>query len=146
MRLSRDDLLNAKDNLPEEVDLSDIPGYHGSVLVRGMTGKERDAYEVSMLTQGRAGRREMNPVNARAKLAARCVVDEDGNRLLTDADAAALGDKSAAVVIRIANVAARLSGMGEGEQEELTRDFGQAGGEDSSSSSPAASARRRQSS
>ena len=140
MRRSKDDLLKAK-TVPEEVDLSDIPGYHGSVLVRGMTGKERDAFEVSLMTPGRGGRREVNTVNVRAKLVVRCVVDEDGNRVLTDADAADLGETPAAAINRLYEVAARLSGMGDQEQEELTRDFGLAGGGGSSSSSPRASAR-----
>jgi hypothetical protein len=142
VRLSKDDLLKADDNAPEEVDLSDLPGYHGSVLIRGMTGRERDAFEVSLMQPGRGGRREVNTVNVRAKLVARCAVDEDGNRLLTDADAAALGDKSAAAIDRMYAVASRLSGMAEGAQEEMTRDFALADGDGSPTSSPPGSARQ----
>jgi hypothetical protein len=139
LRLSKDDILKAADNAPEEVE---CPEWGGSVLVRGMTGRERDAFEVSMMTSGRGGRREVNPVNVRAKLVARCVVDDDGNRLFTDADANELGAKSAAAVDRVYAVAARLSGMGDDDQEDMTRDFALADGEGSSSSSPPASARR----
>jgi hypothetical protein len=142
MRLSKDDLLKADDNTPEEVDLSDLPGYHGSVLVRGMTGKERDAFEVSLMQPARGGRREVNTANVRAKLVSRCVVDDEGNRLLTDADAAALGDKSAAAIDRMYAVAARLSGMTDEDQEELARDFALVDGDGSSSTSPAVSTRR----
>ena len=42
MRLSRDDILKAADNEPEEVD---VPEWGGSVLVRGMTGLDRAAAE-----------------------------------------------------------------------------------------------------
>lgn len=139
MRLSKDDILKSQDNAPEEVD---VPEWGGSVLVRGMTGKERDAFELSLMTSGRGGRREVNPVNVRAKLVARCVVDDDGNRLFTDADAAELGDKSAAAVDRVYAAAARLSGMTDGEEEELVRDFALADGAGSSSSSPRGSGRR----
>jgi hypothetical protein len=139
MRLSKDDILKAADNAPEEVE---VPEWGGTVLVRGMTGRERDAFEVSMMTSGRGGRREVNPVNVRAKLVARCVVDDDGNRLFDDADATELGAKSAAAVDRVYAVAARLSGMGDGDQEEMTRDFALADGEGSSSTSPSGSARR----
>ena len=52
MRLSRDDILKAADNEPEEVD---VPEWGGSVLVRGMTGRERDAFEVSLMQPGRRG-------------------------------------------------------------------------------------------
>src|SRR5215472_5794653 len=143
MRLSRDDILKAADNDPEEVD---VPEWGGTVLVRGMTGRERDAFEVSMLTPGRGGRRTVDPANVRAKLVARCVVDDDGNRLFTDADVAELGGKSAAAVDRVYSVAARLSGMAGGDQEDLARDFGLADGGGSSSTSPAASTRRSKSS
>jgi len=139
MRLSRDDILKAADNEPEEVD---VPEWGGSVLVRGMTGRERDAFEVSMLTPGRGGRRQLDPANVRAKLVARCVVDDDGNRLFTDADVAELGGKSAAAVDRVYAVAARLSGMGSDDQEDMVRDFALADGAGSSSTSPPASARR----
>src|SRR6516162_3192004 len=120
MRLSRDDILKAADNEPEEVD---VPEWGGSVLVRG-------------------GRRVVDPANVRAKLVARCVVDDDGNRLFTDADVAELGGKSAAAMDRVYAVAARLSGMGADDQEELTRDFALADGAGSSLTSPAASPRR----
>jgi len=140
LRLSRDDILKATDNEPEEVD---VPEWGGSVLVRGMTGRERDAFEVSLLAPGRGGRRQVDPANVRAKLVARCCVDDDGNRLFTDADVAELGGKSAAAVDRVYAVAARLSGMGTDEQEELTRDFALADGNGSSSTSPPASARPR---
>jgi hypothetical protein len=139
MRLSRDDILKAADNEPEEVD---VPEWGGSVLVRGMTGRERDAFEVSLMQPGRGGRKVMDPANVRAKLVARCVVDDDGGRLFTDADVAELGGKSAAAVDRVYAVAARLSGMGGDDQEELTRDFALADGGGSSSTSPPGSPRR----
>jgi hypothetical protein len=139
MRLSKDDILKSNDNAPEEVD---VPEWGGTVLVRGMTGRERDAFEVSLLQPGRGGRRAVDPVNLRAKLIARCVVDDDGNRLFTDADAVELGAKSAAAVDRVYAVAAKLSGMSEGDQEEMTRDFALVDGGGSSSTSPPSSARR----
>jgi hypothetical protein len=146
MRLSRDDFLKAEDNVAEEVDLSDIPGYHGSVLVRGMTGRERDDFELSFQQRGRRG--EFMPVgitnlaNITARLVSRCVVDDDGNRLFTDADVTALGNKSSAALERLNAVASRLSGIGPKEMQELAEDFGNADGGDSSSTSPSASARR----
>src|SRR5215469_7289904 len=123
LHLSRDDILKAEDAAIEEVDLSGLPGYSGSVLVRGMTGRERDAFETSMLERGHGGRMVPNTANTRAKLAVRCVVDEDGNRLFTDADATALGEKNGAAIDRIFAVAARLSGMGDDQRDEVARDF-----------------------
>ena len=63
------------------------------------------------------------------------------NRLFADGAASELGDLPAAGLERVYAVAARLSGMGEGDAEELTRDFGLAGGDGSSSSSPPVSAK-----
>ena len=139
MRLSKDDILKAADASPEEVS---VPEWGGTVLVRGMTGKERDAFEVSLLQPGRGGRREVSAVNVRAKVVARCVVDDDGNRMFTDGEASDLGDLPAAGLDRVYAVAARLSGMSDDAQEEAVRDFGPADGGGSSSTSPAASARR----
>src|SRR5258708_4068624 len=118
MRLSRDDILKAEDTTPEEVP---VPEWGGTVLVRGMTGKERDQFEVSLaeesagavqVQRGRAGGRPpgRNLVNMRAKIVARCVVDDDGNRLFSDPDITALGEKSVAPIDRTFTVAAPLSG------------------------------------
>lgn len=150
MRLSRDDILKAEDSAPVEVD---CPEWGGSVLVRGMTGKERDAWEVSLSDEAsrtmsvqRGGRSRVQPavnlVNVRAKLVARCCVDDEGERLFTDADVAALGEKSAAPIDRIFLVAARLCGIGDEDMEVAAVNFGATGpGGGSSSPSPATSGR-----
>ncbi len=137
MRLSKEDILKAADRGTEEVE---VPEWGGSVLVQGMTGRERDAYEVSLRDQRTGQRRPGALDNVRAKIIARCVVDDDGKRLFTDADIAALGEKSGAAIDRVFDVAARLSGMSDEDQEKMTRDFGPADGSDSSSSSPPGSA------
>ena len=136
MRLSRDDILKAEDLITEEVDLSDLPGYNGSVLVRGMTGRERDEFESSMMER-RGGRLVQNTANVRAKIATRCIVDDDGNRVFADTDVAALGEKSAAALARVFDVASRLSKLSEEDVEELTENFGGTSGGGSSSPSPA---------
>jgi hypothetical protein len=133
MRLSRDDILKAEDNAPEELE---IPEWGGSVLVRGMSGRERDAFEVSMRDQ-RSGQQIPGAMNnIRAKLVARCIVDDDGDRVFTDSDIAALGEKSGAAIDRIFDVASRLSGMSEYDEKEMAANFGQGSGGGSSSPSP----------
>src|SRR5258707_12410494 len=134
MRLSRDDILKAEDTAPEEVP---VPEWGGTVLVRGMTGKERDQFEVSLpqeaagsvqVQRGRAGGRPpgRNLVNMRAKIVARCVVTDDGGRTVSHADVAALWEKSGAPIDWIFTVAARLSGMGEEDAEKMAAKFGEA--------------------
>lgn len=139
MRLSRDDILKAE-NPVEEVDLSGLPGLSGSVLVRGMTGRERDAFEISMRNERTGQRIPGSMLNIRAKIVARCVVNDDGERLFTDADIAALGEKSGAVIDRLFDVATRLSGMSEGDAREMAENFGQENGGGSSSTLPSGSA------
>jgi hypothetical protein len=133
VHLSKDDILKAEDLGTEEVD---VPQWGGTVLVRGMTGRERDAFEVSLMQPGANGQRVMDPRNLRAKVVARCVVGDDGLLLFSDADVAALGGKSGAAIDRVYAVAARLSGMSDEDQEKMTRDFALADGSGSSSTSP----------
>jgi len=138
VRLSRDDILKAEDLTTEEVD---VPEWGGSVLVRGMSGRERDDFEASIAVR-HGGQMVQNLVNVRAKIVARCIIADDGARMFTDADVAALGEKSAAALDRVFAVASRLSGLGEGDVEELTGNFGGPNGASSSSPSPPGSARR----
>ncbi len=77
-----------------------------------MTGGERDAFEAGTIT--RHGKRiEQNLVNIRARLVALCVVDEKGQRLFSEADAVALGQKSAAALNRVFNAAQQLNALTE---------------------------------
>jgi hypothetical protein len=140
MHLSRDDLLKAEDLVTEEVDLSDLPGYTGSVLVRGLTGRERDEFEASVLVE-RGGKAVRDLANVRAKIVAKCVVDEDGKRLFTDSDVAALGEKAGAAIDRMFDAASRLSGLRPGDVDEMVADFPPADGSSSSSGSPSGSAK-----
>ncbi len=107
--LGRDQILTAQD-LPT-VDV-DVPEWGGTVRVRMMTGGERDAFEAGTIT--RHGKKiEQNLVNIRARLVALCVVDEKGQRLFSEADAAALGQKSAAALNRVFNAAQQLNALTE---------------------------------
>lgn len=134
--LGRDQILKADDMTTEEIA---VPEWGGSVLVRGLTGRQRDEFEASMIEQ-RGKRRVPNVENVRAKLVAKCCVDESGRRLFTDQDAAILGDRSGAALDRVYEVAARLSGIGEDDVDEMTEGFGSPTGAGSSSGSPSGSA------
>ncbi len=137
MRLSRDEILKAEDRGTEEVE---VPEWDGSVLVRGMSGSERDAFETSMMVRQGS---ELVPdmANFRPKVIARCVVDDDGKRLFDEyRDVEALGGKSAAAVERVYAVAARLSGLGGQDVEQMAADLKASPFAGSSSSSPSTSA------
>jgi len=85
-RLTRDQIIEAIRHSKIERKELNIPALGGSIFVRGMSGKERDAFEESMrIKQGkRAGQSDLR--NFRAKLAAKVVVDEAGGRLFNDSD------------------------------------------------------------
>lgn len=93
-----------------KTDLVDVAEWGGSVLVRTLTGLERDAFEESCYV-GRGKDRRENFANLRARLVALAVVGEDGQRLFTNDDIAALGGKNAAALDRVFEVAQRLSGL-----------------------------------
>ena len=115
--LSKDQIIAVSDVIFETVEVSE---WGGSVRVRGLTGTERDAFEDSVL-QGKGKNRDINLTNFRAKLVARSMVDEEGNRLFSDQEAGLLGKKSAAALQRVFDVAKRLSGMSDEDVEELTK-------------------------
>jgi len=113
MSLTKDQILRADDLPREQVD---VPEWGGSVFVRTMTGAERDAFEQSIADD--SGR---NLANLRARLAVLAVVDADGERLFADSDALSLGNKSAAALSRIFNVAQRLNALTNADVEELEK-------------------------
>src|SRR5262249_4971199 len=136
MRLTKDAILAAEDLVTEEVQ---VPEWGGTVLVRGLTGRERDEFEASMMVH-RGGQMVADVRNSRAKLVAKCVVGDDGKRLFADEDAAALGEKSGAALARVFDVVARLSGLSEDDVKDRERDFTPATGSGSSTGSPNGSA------
>lgn len=121
--LSKDQILNAEDLQTEVVN---VPEWGGDVLVMGLTGAERDAFEASVVTQsqkekGKGRGTKVDLTNFRAKLVAKSVVDPDTHdRLFSDAHAVQLGRKSAAALERVFDVARRLSGMSDEDVDELT--------------------------
>lgn len=125
--LTRDAILQAQD-LPKE--LVKVPEWNGEVYVRALTGVERDAFEQSIVEQ-KGKSTKMNLRNLRAKLVALTAVDEKGDRIFSDRDAELLGQKSAAALNRVFEVAQRLSGLSQEDVEELTKNSEDGQSEDS---------------
>lgn len=107
--LTKDQILEASDLKNESVD---VPEWGGSVLVRTMTGADRDAFESSMISVDAEGNRKPNMTNMRAKLVALTVVDEAGNLLFDISDVDRLALKSAAALERVFTAAQRINGLG----------------------------------
>lgn len=121
MLLSREAILDANDL---ETDTVPVPEWGGEVLVKALSGEERDAFESSLLIKvpvvGKPGEftMEQESSNLHAKFVARVIVDEAGNRIFNDSDIAALGRKSAAALHRVYDRAAEMSGLTATAQEE----------------------------
>lgn len=116
-----------------------VPEWGGEVIIKGMTGTERDAFEALVRPKG-----VVDLTNYRAKLLVRVMVNEQGTRIYGDVDAGVLGKRSAAVIDRLYDVAARMSGLAEADTEELEGNSGAeptatADGSGSPSTSPAVS-------
>jgi len=101
--LSKENILAAND-LPLECIA--VPEWGGDVMVRTMTGADRDAFEASLI--GKEGRME----NVRARLVSLTLCDAAGARLFTDAEVETLGNKSARALDRVFTVAQRINGIG----------------------------------
>lgn len=119
MSLTRDQILAAARNAKIERDKLNIPELGGEVYVRGMSGKERDDFEESLrIRKGRkAGQSDLK--NFRARLAVKVIVNEQGERTLTDEDASIFGQMPAGVLDRIISRCTELSGMSDEEVGDL---------------------------
>ena len=137
--LTRDQIQIVDDRKIEAVE---VPEWGGMVYVRGLSGTDRDSFEMAMIEQSRGkGKRtqEVNLRNLRAKLVVRTAVDsadpETAKPIFEMSDIEWLGRKSAQALQRVYAVAQRLSGLSNEEVEELTTDLGegQSGGSGSGS-------------
>ena len=131
MALNRDQILKADDLPTRDVD---CPEWGGTVLVRGLNGFERNAYEASLLER-RGDKYEPIMENTTTKLVLWACVDEAGARLFDRTDLYALSQKSALPLERIADAVRDLSGMAEKSVEEAMGNSDAAPSGDSSSDS-----------
>lgn len=115
--LTRALILKALDLPTQEVE---VPEWGGTVLIRAMTGAERDAFEASMIVEKEGDDRRARMINVRARLCASVIVGEDGvTSIFTPADVAELGGKSAKALNRVFEAARKLSGFTEEDVKEL---------------------------
>jgi hypothetical protein len=117
--LTRDAILSADDLATRVVS---TPEWGGEVLVRGLSGKERDDYESSLLVM-KGNTASLKLSNARAKLVSLGVIDENGKKVFSPSDVQRLGEKSAQALDRVATEIQKLSGLTEEDLSQLTANF-----------------------
>ena len=105
--LAADDLGLVKVNVKE---------WGGDVFIRVMTVGELDGYQ-----QEWAANKQTGVDNFRSKFLARCLCDEQGNRLFSDEQIAKLAGKSAKVVSKLFDKAMKHNAMSESDVEELAK-------------------------
>lgn len=115
--LSKADILAAQDIPVREIYIAE---WDADVRVKGLNARERDDYE-SSITVGKGKNRDVQMRNMRAKLIVRCLVGDDNKPIFSEADVDALGEKSAAAIEKIFDVARELSGLSENDMEELAK-------------------------
>lgn len=115
MILNRAQILAAQDVRTETVD---VPDWGGSVLVKVMTGAEREALEQQWRDRARLGQLGQHQ---RALLVVATVVDEAGAPLFTPADVESLSQRSAVALDVVASVALRLNRMRDSDIEEAAK-------------------------
>ena len=117
--LTREQILNSDDIKTEEVF---VPEWNnGTVIIKMMSGKERDAFEASVIKMGNDGSVNSQG-NVRAKLVALSIIDPDTKNLMFSvADIEALGTKSAAALDRVFSAAQKLSKVSSKDVDELEK-------------------------
>lgn len=103
----RDLLLKPVETPTEIVPLPEL-GQGVSVTVKGMTARDKGAFDMQFVTKGEHNTRAQKQMRERMLVA--CCVDESGNRLFTLEDVAALGLQSVAIIERIFDACQRVNG------------------------------------
>lgn len=112
MTLTKEQILSIHDWQYQEVD---VPEWGGTVRMRGLTSAERDQFELEVQRIMEKG----GSLVLRARIVARCLVDDEGKRLFADAEIEKLAQKSGVVLDRLFWVAMRLSGIGQESMQEM---------------------------
>lgn len=116
--LTRQDILSAQDIKSTTVE---VPEWGGAVIVRMMSGAERDQFEQSMIAIDASGKRTPNLSNMRSKLVAMTAVDEDGHYLFGLDELAQLSAKSGAAIERLFNAAQELNALTPASAEDAVK-------------------------
>lgn len=114
--LSKVEILNANDSKTIEVD---VPEWGGSVLLRPMTGCDREAYESGLQSRfkGTGDDKKINHLKLRVEVLAMVMVDADGNKLFTKDDLERLNQKSASAIVRLFDIVVKENGLAENAAE-----------------------------
>ena len=116
----REDILGADDGRCVPVPTPEWPVADGKLAIMALTETEKSEWESAIVSRKRSGDYQVNTQVVRAELVWRCTVDRETKaRVFSAADEAALRSKSAAVIGRLYDVAARLCGVSDRDVDDL---------------------------
>ena len=95
-----------------------VAGIDGLVSLCGLSASGRDLWEQQIYAERD---KKMGVKNIRASLVVRCITDEAGVRMFTDAEIAEVGSMPASVIDKLYEHCQRLSGLGAKDAEELEK-------------------------
>jgi hypothetical protein len=99
-----------------------VPEWNCTVYIRSITAQELDSWQAETY-QLNGTNVETNMTNIRARLVARCLVDEHGERAFTNEQAHELGAKNNQVVERLYKVATKLNAVTKKDVEDLAKNL-----------------------
>jgi len=120
MSLSKEQILSSNDLKTIEVE---VPEWGGTVLLKELSGAERDEFETMCYNESKGGKIEINPVGLKAKILVSCAVDEEGNRLFTLDDVEALNKKNGAAINKLYEEAQKVTKLTDVNLEELAKNL-----------------------
>lgn len=121
--LGRAEILGAEDLEIKEVPVPEWGGPGAVVLVRNLSGAERDQFEADTVRFTKGGQPIPNLENTRARLVAMAACDEHGAAIFSAADVRRLTQKSARPLDRLFEAASKLSGLSPADIEGLVQSF-----------------------
>ena len=116
MALSKNEIFAVKDVDIHEVE---VPEWGGSILLRGMTGEQRNNYEHWAHTQSKETVPDYRGI--RERLIMSCAIDENGEALFTEDDLQQLAAKNSEVIDRLHEKCRELCGMDQDAVEDAAK-------------------------
>jgi len=107
--LTKDQIFKAAKLKTEKVS---VPEWGGDIVVTELSGRDREKWESEVMSISDDGTAKLDGTsNVRAKLIALTVIGDDGKRVFDDSDAGKIGGLPSSGILKVFEVAARLSGL-----------------------------------
>jgi len=115
--LTKEEILKVSDLQTREIN---IPEWGGSIVMKTMTGEERDTWENRIPI--RSSDKKVDIKEMKVRLLILCIRDpKDMTFMFTEKDVVSLNSKNSSVIDRLWQVASEMNGIGGKELEEIRK-------------------------